>query len=196
MASGTFCFGVAFLFIAAVRAVSGGGLGWQLWFGGLLALIGGVNMASPDVGGLILPALIIGLGAMLLIGSLSRRRDGCACPRSLDRRRDDLGEDLDDATQFSIGHDERRTQQDRVAIRAVGIARARVDQDAPLPGRADDGLGQSGLRGNGARDWRSATSSSPTSRPRPRMSPTFGWPPSAATSSDSEPVALASRWPR
>ena len=49
---GTFCFGLAFLFIGAVRAFSGGGIGWQLWFGGLLALIGGVNMASPDVGGL------------------------------------------------------------------------------------------------------------------------------------------------
>ena len=48
---GTFCFGLAFLFIGAVRAFSGGGIGWQLWFGGLLALIGGVNMASPDVGG-------------------------------------------------------------------------------------------------------------------------------------------------
>src|SRR6186997_3096004 len=47
---GTFCFGVAFLFIAAVRAVSGGGWGWQLWFGGLLALIGGVNIASPTFG--------------------------------------------------------------------------------------------------------------------------------------------------
>ena len=48
---GTFCFGVAFLFIAAVRAASGGGLGWQAWFGGLLALLGGVNMLSPQVGG-------------------------------------------------------------------------------------------------------------------------------------------------
>jgi len=71
---GTFCFGVAFLFIAAVRAFSGGGWGWQLWFGGLLALLGGANMASPAVGGLLLPLLIIGLGAALLIGSFSRRR--------------------------------------------------------------------------------------------------------------------------
>ena len=37
----TFSFGIAFLFIAVVRAVSGGGWGWQLWFGGLLALVGG-----------------------------------------------------------------------------------------------------------------------------------------------------------
>ena len=29
--------------------VSGGGWGWQLWFGGLLALIGGVNIVEPDV---------------------------------------------------------------------------------------------------------------------------------------------------
>ena len=71
---GTFCFGVAFLFIAAVRAFSGGGWGWQLWFGGLLALLGGANMASPNVGGLILPVLIIGLGAALLVGSFSRQR--------------------------------------------------------------------------------------------------------------------------
>ena len=34
---GTFSFGLAFLFIAAVRAASGGGWGWQLWFGGRLA---------------------------------------------------------------------------------------------------------------------------------------------------------------
>ena len=71
---GTFCFGVAFLFIAAVRAFSGGGWGWQLMFGGLLVLLGGVNMASPAVGGLIVPILIIGVGAALLIGSLSQRR--------------------------------------------------------------------------------------------------------------------------
>ena len=71
---GTFCFGVAFLFIAAVRAFSGGGWGWQLWFGGLLALLGGANMASPSIGGLLLPLLIIGVGAVLLIGSVSRRR--------------------------------------------------------------------------------------------------------------------------
>jgi hypothetical protein len=70
---GTFCFGVAFLFIAAVRGLSGGGWGWQLWFGGLLVLLGGANMASPSFGGLILPVLIIGLGAALLIGSFSRR---------------------------------------------------------------------------------------------------------------------------
>ena len=64
---GTFCFGVAFLFIAVVRAVSGGGWGWQLWFGGLLALLGGVNMTNPAFGGLIVPVALIGLGVVLLL---------------------------------------------------------------------------------------------------------------------------------
>src|SRR5918993_3335179 len=63
---GTFCFGVAFLFIAAVRAASGGGIGWQAWFGGLLALLGGVNMLSPQVGGLVVPIALLALGAVLV----------------------------------------------------------------------------------------------------------------------------------
>ena len=65
---GTFCFGVAFLFIAAVRAASGGGWGWQAIFGGLLVLLGGVNMLTPDVGGLLLPLALLALGAVLIFG--------------------------------------------------------------------------------------------------------------------------------
>jgi hypothetical protein len=65
---GTFCFGVAFLFIAAVRYGSGGGIGWQAWFGGLLALLGGVNLLTPDIGGLILPVALVALGVVLLLG--------------------------------------------------------------------------------------------------------------------------------
>jgi hypothetical protein len=72
---GTFCFGVAFLFIAAVRAASGGGWGWQAIFGGLLALLGGVNMLTPEVGGLLVPIVLLGLGAMLIFGG-GRRRVG------------------------------------------------------------------------------------------------------------------------
>jgi hypothetical protein len=64
---GTFSLGVAFLFIAAVRAASGGGWGWQLWFGGLLALIGGVAISSPAAGGLVVPLLLVALGAALLL---------------------------------------------------------------------------------------------------------------------------------
>lgn len=65
---GTFCFGIAFLFIAAVRATGGGGLGWQAVFGGLLVLLGGANMLTPEIGGLLLPILLIGLGAVLVFG--------------------------------------------------------------------------------------------------------------------------------
>ena len=65
---GTFCFGVAFLFIAAVRLATGGGIGWQAVFGGLLVLLGGVNMLTPEVGGLILPLLLVALGVALIFG--------------------------------------------------------------------------------------------------------------------------------
>ena len=69
---GTFCFGIAFLFIAVVRAASGGGIGWQAWFGGLLALLGGVNMLSPQVGGLVVPVALVALGAVLVFGGAFR----------------------------------------------------------------------------------------------------------------------------
>lgn len=68
----TFSFGIAFLFIAAVRAASGGGWGWQLWFGGLLALVGGVSISSPTAGGLIAPILLVALGAALLLRGIGR----------------------------------------------------------------------------------------------------------------------------
>lgn len=69
---GTFSFGVAFLFIAAVRAASGGGIGWQAWFGGLLALLGGVNLLSPQIGGLVVPIALVALGAVLVFGGAFR----------------------------------------------------------------------------------------------------------------------------
>lgn len=71
---GTFCFGLAFLFIAAVRAASGGGWGWQAIFGGLLALLGGVNMLTPQVGGLIVPLVLVIIGAVLIFGGGFGRR--------------------------------------------------------------------------------------------------------------------------
>ena len=64
----TFCLGVAFLGIAAVRAASGGGFGWQAVFGGLLVLLGGVNILTPSVGGLIVPVVLLVLGGALLLG--------------------------------------------------------------------------------------------------------------------------------
>jgi hypothetical protein len=69
----TFCLGVAFLFIGVVRAVSGGGLGWQLWFGGLLALIGGVNIASPSLGGYIVPIVLLAIGGVILLRGATNR---------------------------------------------------------------------------------------------------------------------------
>lgn len=69
---GTFCFGVAFLFIAAVRYASGGGVGWQAWFGGLLALLGGVNLVTPQIGGLIVPVALLALGIALVFGGSFR----------------------------------------------------------------------------------------------------------------------------
>jgi hypothetical protein len=69
---GSLSFGVAFLFIAAVRAASGGGWGWQLWFGGLLALVGGVSISNSAAGGLVVPLLLVALGAALLLRDAGR----------------------------------------------------------------------------------------------------------------------------
>jgi hypothetical protein len=70
---GTFCFGLAFLFIAVVRAVRGGGWGWQLLWGGVLCLLGGVEITQPNVSGIALPLVIVGIGVLLLLGSRGGR---------------------------------------------------------------------------------------------------------------------------
>ena len=71
----TFSFGVAFLFIAAVRAFSGGGIGWQLWFGGFLTLLGAVNIAGASFGGYIVPIVLVALGLLLILrGAPGRAR--------------------------------------------------------------------------------------------------------------------------
>ena len=69
----TFCLGVAFLFIALVRIATGGGLGWQVWIGGLLAVIGGAQIANAPLGGYILPLLLVGLGVLLIAGGMGSR---------------------------------------------------------------------------------------------------------------------------
>jgi hypothetical protein len=66
---GTLCFGLAFLFIAAVRAVRGGGWGWQLLWGGVLAALGAVEIAQPGIAGIALPLIIVAIGILLLAGS-------------------------------------------------------------------------------------------------------------------------------
>lgn len=67
---GTFCLGIAFLFIALVRATGGGGVGWQAWFGGLLTVFGAVNLIQPEIGGFIIPILLVVGGAVLVLGSM------------------------------------------------------------------------------------------------------------------------------
>ncbi len=68
---GTFALGCAFLLIAAVRGATRGGVGWQAWFGGLLVLMGLAGMITPDVGGLLVPAVLVVIGVLLI---LPRRR--------------------------------------------------------------------------------------------------------------------------
>lgn len=67
---GTLCLGIAFLFIALVRMMGGGGFGWQAWFGGLLTVIGAVNLIQPQVGGLIVPVALVVAGVILVFGGL------------------------------------------------------------------------------------------------------------------------------
>jgi hypothetical protein len=73
---GQLCLGVAFLGIAAVRAAGGGGVGWQAWLGVILAVLGASQLAAPQVGSLVIPALILVLGALLLAREFAERRAG------------------------------------------------------------------------------------------------------------------------
>ena len=63
---GTLSYGVAFLFIGAVRMSRGGGIGWQVMIGVLLAALGVSQLALPDAASLVFPALLVGLGIILL----------------------------------------------------------------------------------------------------------------------------------
>ena len=71
---GTACLGVAFLFIAAVRAASGAGWGWQAALGAILFAIGASNLAVPGLSDLIWPIILVVLGGILLIRAGSTRR--------------------------------------------------------------------------------------------------------------------------
>ncbi len=71
---GTFALGLAFLFIAAVRAGTRGGMGWQAWFGGLLVIVGLAGMITPDFGGLLVPALLVIVGVLLILPRGALRR--------------------------------------------------------------------------------------------------------------------------
>lgn len=70
---GTLCLGIAFLFIAAVRATTGGGWGWQAGLGVILAVIGSSSLALPGLGDLLWPALIVVLGVVLVVRASTAR---------------------------------------------------------------------------------------------------------------------------
>ena len=61
---------------------------------------------------------------------------GCRLHRASDR--------VGDAFELGVGDHEWRPEQDRVAIDPVRVAGSRVDEDARVARRADDGLGQPG----------------------------------------------------
>lgn len=72
---GTLCLGVAFLFIGAVRYATRGGLGWQVWLGGILVLIGLASLVVEGVASFVVPAVLVALGALLMAGgSMPGRR--------------------------------------------------------------------------------------------------------------------------
>ncbi len=71
---GTLCLGVAFLFIALVRAASRAGWGWQAVFGVLLVAIGGSSLALSGVSDLLWPLLLVALGIVVLARSSGVRR--------------------------------------------------------------------------------------------------------------------------
>ena len=63
---GTLSYGIAFLFIGAVRMTRGGGVGWQALIGLLLVALGASQLALPDAASLVFPALLVVLGIIML----------------------------------------------------------------------------------------------------------------------------------
>jgi hypothetical protein len=73
---GTLSLGIAFLIIAAVRAVGQGGWGWQAWVGGILAILGMTQVAVPAFGELFWPLVILSLGVIIVVASIRGRDRG------------------------------------------------------------------------------------------------------------------------
>ena len=69
---GTLFFGLAFLFVALVRLWRGGGVGWQAFYGGILVLIGGSQIAKPDLAAFVWPILLLVIGGLLLVRGTGR----------------------------------------------------------------------------------------------------------------------------
>jgi hypothetical protein len=64
---GMLFFGLAFLFIAAVRAVESGGVGWQALYGSILVVIALTEILQPDLAGIGLPLVLVAIGVVLLV---------------------------------------------------------------------------------------------------------------------------------
>ena len=64
---GHLAFGIAFLFIALIRALRNGGWGWQAIAGAALVLLASSEIAVPDVSSLVVPGLLVVLGLILLV---------------------------------------------------------------------------------------------------------------------------------
>ena len=69
---GMVCLGVAFLFIALVRWTSGGGIGWQAWFGAILSVYGLTRLAIPDLGQVLIPLVLVIVGLFLVLRGATR----------------------------------------------------------------------------------------------------------------------------
>jgi hypothetical protein len=69
---GTVAFGLAFLLVALIRVTRGGGWGWQAFWGGILVLVGGSQVAKPEVANLVWPLLVVVVGLVVLAGGLRR----------------------------------------------------------------------------------------------------------------------------
>ena len=87
---GSLSFGVAFLFIAAVRMSRGGGIGWQALLGVLLVALGASQLALPDAESIVVPALLVVFGLILVT-------------RGRDDRREDRRDDRDDERRAFFG---------------------------------------------------------------------------------------------
>ena len=70
---GMVCLGLAFLFIALIRWTGSGGLGWQAWFGAILAVYGLTRLAIPDLGQVLVPLLLVAAGVLILVRGTATR---------------------------------------------------------------------------------------------------------------------------
>ena len=71
---GTLCLGIAFLLVAAIRAGSRGGWGWQAGLGAILFVIGASTVAVPGFGDLVWPILLVAFGGLLLLRAATGSR--------------------------------------------------------------------------------------------------------------------------